>query len=114
MSEWKLGAKSVPCDQVASYCDTRSNICRGTRIPYPLPNMCVDWASTRRSPRCFLSPPQVALFAALTASAVALAGAQRGVPPRLQSRRRVREVLAWSSWCATSLWILAVALLLIQ
>ncbi len=113
MSEWGRAATSLPCDQVASYCDMRSRICRGTRVPHPRPNMCVDWSTMRSRPLCFLTPLQVALFAILTSSAVALAGAQRGVPPRLQARGKVREGLAWSSWCVLSLWILAVALLLL-
>ena len=110
MSEWGRAAP-VRCDSVASYCDMRSGVCRGTRVAYPHPNLCVDWITMRSRPLCFMTVTQKWLLALLTVCAVALAGAERGVPPRLQARGEVREALGWSSWCAFSAWVLVVSYL---
>lgn len=110
MSEWGR-ADPVRCDKVASYCDMRTGVCRGTRVAHPNPNPCVDWASMRSRPVCFMSVAAKGLFALLTVCAVALAGAERGVPPRLQAEGKVREALGWSSWCLFSAWVLVASYL---
>ena len=54
------------CDRVASYCDTRTKQCRGTRIAYANPNPCVDWGSMASDPACLPAPRACALARSFT------------------------------------------------
>ena len=54
------------CDKVASYCDTRTQQCRGTRIAYDSPNPCVDWGTMASDPRCLPVPLACALERSFT------------------------------------------------